>query len=108
GMPLEITEELIARQPAESQAIIRVLLAKLAELEARLNQTPRNSSLPPSSEHPHAKLPPGKPKSNKRRGGQPGHEKHERALIPVEQCGEVATHKPRACRRCGRKLAGND
>ena len=44
-----ITEEMIARQPAEAQAIIRVLLAKLAELEAEvkaLKKTPRNSSLP--------------------------------------------------------------
>jgi hypothetical protein len=42
-MSLEITEERIARQPAEAQVIIRLLLAKIAELEARLNQTPRNS-----------------------------------------------------------------
>ena len=37
GMSLDlITEEMIARQPAEAQAIIRVLLAKLAELEAEV------------------------------------------------------------------------
>ena len=42
-----VTEEMIARQPPEAQAIIRLLLAKLAELEARLNKSPRNSSLPP-------------------------------------------------------------
>ena len=60
GMSLEITEELIARQPPEAQAIIRALLAKIQELQDRLNQSPRNSSLPPSTEHPHAKpaLPP--------------------------------------------------
>jgi len=33
-----VTEEVIARQPPETQAIIRVLLAKIAELEARLNK----------------------------------------------------------------------
>lgn len=107
-MSLEVTEELIARQPPEAQAIIRLLLAKIAELEARLNQTPRNSSLPPSSQHPHAKPPAETPKSKRKRGGQPGHEKHQRALIPTEQCTEVVTHKPHACRRCGRKLAGSD
>jgi hypothetical protein len=48
----QITEELIARQPAEAQAIIRLLLAKIAELEARLNRSPRNSSLPPSTRMP--------------------------------------------------------
>jgi len=47
GMSLEITEELIARQTPEAQAIIRALLAKIQELQDRLNQSPRNSSSPP-------------------------------------------------------------
>jgi transposase len=75
---------------------------------ARLKQTPRNSSRPPSSVHPHARPLPGKPKSSRRRGGQPGHEKHQRALIPVEQCAEVVDHRPEACRRCGEALEGHD
>jgi transposase len=73
---LLVTEELIARQPPEAQAIIRLLLARirelearLAELEARLNKTPRNASLPPSSEHPHAKPAPQTKKSGKKPGG---------------------------------------
>lgn len=70
-MSLEITDELMARQPPEAQAIIRLLLAKIAELEARLNQTPQNSSLPPSAQHPHAKPLRPKSKSKRKRGGQP-------------------------------------
>jgi hypothetical protein len=50
GMSLEITEELIARQTPEAQAIIRALLAKIQELHDRLNQSPRNSSSPPKPE----------------------------------------------------------
>lgn len=73
GMSLEIVEELIARQPPEAQAIIRLLLARIAELEARLNKSPQNSSLPPSSQHAHAKPAPKKRKSKRKRGGQPGH-----------------------------------
>ena len=114
-MLLEITEELIARQPPEAQAIIRALLAqidelkkRLFELEARVNKTPQNSSLPPSTQHPHARPPAKKPKSKRKRGGQPGHEKHERALIPVEKCDEVHPLKPTECRRCGGKLSGVD
>jgi hypothetical protein len=72
-MSLEITEELIARQPPEAQAIIRALLAKIRELQDRLNQSPRNSSSPPGSEHPHAKPPRPKPRAARLRGGQPGH-----------------------------------
>ena len=101
-------EDLIARQPPEAQAIIRSLLAKISELEARLNKSPRNSSLPPSSVHPHAKLAPPKQKSGKKPGGQPGHPKHERALIPTDQCQAVVTMKPKNCRRCGERLAGVD
>ncbi len=104
----QITDELIARQTPEAQVIIRLLLAKIAELEARLNKTPQNSSLPPSSQHPHAKPPADKPKSKKQRGGQPGHPKHERSLIPSDDCDHIEILKPAECRRCGTKLAGCD
>jgi transposase len=107
-MSLEITEELIARQPPEAQAIIRALLARVAALEAQLGKTPKNSSLPPSSQHPHAKPPGKKNKSRRKRGAQPGHQKHERTLIPSEACREVIVLKPTACRRCGGRLAGED
>jgi len=98
-MDLVITEELIARQPPEAQAIIRALLARLAKAEAELellrrqgpDKTPQNSSLPPSTQHPHAKPVRKRQKSKKRRGGQPGHPKHERPLIPTDQCDDVQT-----------------
>src|SRR5271170_5181638 len=107
-MAFEITEDLIARQPPEAQIIIRALLARLAELEARLNQTPRNSSLPPSSEHPHAKPKRDKHRPRRQRGGQPGHAKHQRPLLPSEQCTDIQELKPTNCRRCGEGLAGVD
>jgi transposase len=115
-MPPGITEEIIARQPPEAQGIICALLAENAELKARIEalerqakgKTPQNSSLPPSSQHPHARPQPPKRKSKKKRGGQPGHEKHERPLIPSNECHDVLTLKPAECRRCGAKLAGND
>ena len=115
-MDLVITEELIARQPPEAQAIIRALLARLAKAEAELEllrrqgpgKTPQNSSLPPSTQHPHAKPVRKRQKSKKRRGGQPGHPKHERPLIPTDQCDDVQTLKPTSCRRCAKKLSGTD
>ena len=108
GMPLEVTEELIARQPPEAQAIIRALLAKIQQLQDQLKQSPRNSSSPPSSEHPHAKPPRRKPRATRSPGGQPGHPRHERPLLPSEQCDDVIPLKPATCRRCGRALAGED
>ncbi len=88
----------------------------LAELQARVEElerqgkskTPQNSSLPPSSQHPHARSQPPRHKSKKKRGGQPGHEKHERPLIPTNECDDVQLLKPTECRRCGAKLSGND
>ena len=100
----------------EAQALIRLLLAKIAELEARIEalerqgkgKTPQNSSLPPSTQHPHARPQPPKRKSKKKRGGQFGHEKHERPLIRSDQCHDVQPLKPTECRRCGAKLSGSD
>ena len=110
-----MSPELWERVPAEAQAIflemartIARLEKRVAELEARLNKTPQNSSLPPSSQHPHAKPSPKKKLKGKRPGGQPGHAKHERALIPVEQCTDVVRLIPDACRRCGEALTGSD
>ena len=111
-----VTDEQIDRQPPEAQAIIRALRARLAELEAELQElrrqvkgkTPQNSSLPPSTQHPHTKPARRKRKSKKSRGGQPGHKKHERQLISTEDCDDVQPLKPTACRRCGEKLSGSD
>ena len=93
-MSLEITEDLIAKQSPEAQAIIRLLLDRLAELEARLGKSPQNSSLPPSTQHPHAKPKRSARDGKKRkRGGQKGHKKHQRELIPSEQCDERHSSK---------------
>ncbi len=82
------------------------LKARVAELEARLGQNSTNSSKPPSSDPPAVKRAPPKPASGKKAGGQPGHPKHDRAL--VETADHVRECKPTACRRCRGPLAGAD
>jgi transposase len=108
AIPRSIPAEVEAEMTPAVRAFVQELLAKIAELAACLNKTPQNSSLPSSSQHPHAKPAPAKPKSKNRPGGQPGHPKHERALVPTDQCEEIVTLKPAACRKCGRSLRGND
>ena len=117
-----ITPEQISALPPEFRALLQAVIdhyeKRIAGLEAELGavraeleatkKTPRNSSLPPSTEHPHAKPAPKKEKSGKKPGGQLGHPKHERALIPSEQCQAVISVQPEACRRCGEALTGSD
>ena len=81
-----------------------------AELRERLNLTPRNSSLPPSSEHPHARPdpPPDTKQKKRKRGGQKGHPKHKRTLIPTGDCTDVIPCIPGECACCGGKLSGTD
>jgi transposase len=105
---LRVPEELAAEMTPAVRAFIDALLARIDELEARLNKTPQNSSLPPGTQHPHAKPASNRPKSNKPRGGQPGHPRHERALISTEDCTSVVPLEPPACRRCGTTLSGVD
>ncbi|WP_420907515.1 DUF6444 domain-containing protein [Vibrio cincinnatiensis] len=62
--------------PEEAKDIIHFLWNKLAELEDRLNQNSRNSSVPPSQQPLHNKAKntsPNRKKSGKKQGAQPGH-----------------------------------
>jgi len=109
GMTSMITEEWLAAQTPEVQAVIRHLLAEIDRLKGQIGKlTPQNSSLPPSTQHPHAKPPRPKRKNKRKRGGQKGHPKHERALVPTDQCNEVVDLYPEACRRCSTALHGQD
>jgi transposase len=105
---MRIPDELAAEMTPAVRAFVDALLDRIADLEARLNQSPRNSSLPPSTQHPHAKPAPAKEKSGRKPGGQPGHCKHERALIPTDQCQTMVPCKPTRCRACGDALSGSD
>jgi transposase len=89
---------------------IEALERRIEKLEALLGnkRTPQNSSLPPSSVHPHSKPPNKKPKSTRKQGGQPGHKRHTRPLIPTEQCDHIEKLLPTQCRCCHQPLVGTD
>lgn len=92
---------------AELLATVKALTARVAELEARLGQNSSNSSRPPSSDGPGTPRPPKKP-TGRRPGGQPGHKKHERALLPPEQVQHLVDLVPQHCQGCHRRLHGLD
>ncbi len=117
--PLPISDELWAKVPPGAQAAIAaVFLAmrqrvdeletRVRDLEARLKLNSTNSSKPPSSDPIGMKRRPPSPPSGEKRGGQPGHRKSRRILVPPEKVREAFDCKPTACRRCGQGLAGDD
>jgi transposase len=78
-----ITPEQMAALSPEFRALLQAVVdhyerriaeleAKVEQLESRLNNSPRNSSLPPSAEHPHAKPAPPREKSGRKPGGTAG------------------------------------
>jgi transposase len=84
------------------------LKARVAELEAQLAAAQKhsgNSSKPPSSDI--VKPPKGGPQAKnqkRRRGGQPGHPRHERPAFPPEQIDQTHEHKLEECPDCGGPL----
>jgi transposase len=95
-----VCAELVALRAENAQ-----LRARVQELEARLGQNSTNSSRPPSSDPPERPPRPPAPPTGRRRGGQPGHRPHQRALVPPEQVEQVVPHWPTRCRGCQAPLS---
>src|SRR5229473_426683 len=106
--PTGIPEEDWAATPLTVRALVVRLLERVAEVEARLNQTSRNSSNPPSSDPPSATGGPTKEPSGRKPGGQPGHQGEWRKLKPVEDVDRVIEVRPERCGECGSLLLGED
>jgi len=84
----------------------------VAELQNQLRQNSSNTSRPPSSDGPGTSRSPkkrvGSKKNKRKRGGQPGHRKHERTLVPLTEVKNIVTVKPECCDGCGARLVGDD
>jgi len=96
--------------PADVWADAGVLAREwMIEQARRLGLNSGNSSLPPSGDPP-GRLPArtGRSPSGRKRGGQPGHAKAERSLVPTDACDRVEDVRPSHCRRCGTALSGDD
>ncbi|MBV8523749.1 MAG: transposase [Acetobacteraceae bacterium] len=81
---------------------------RVRDLEARLKLNSTNSSKPPSSDPIGLKRKPPRPKGRRKRGGQPGHRRATRVLVPPERLRWSTDCKPDACRHCGEALHGDD
>ena len=99
---------------AELEALLRAALARISDLEAkvadltaRLGQNSSNSSKPPSSDPPSIERKPKVP-SGRKPGGQPGHKRNMRELVPVALVDHLEVLVPAACRCCNGRLHGRD
>ncbi|MBN1460090.1 MAG: IS66 family transposase, partial [Armatimonadetes bacterium] len=89
---------------AELLERIAALERRVKQLEERLGQNSSNSHGPPSSDPPGTPSRPTKPGSDRKRGGQPGHEGTTRELLATEAVDEVVIHRPTVCERCNAPL----
>jgi transposase len=107
---LEATIRKLQCAVEDLKGVIQQLQQQLADARAKLGTNSTNSSLPPSSDRFHSKRrpPPAADQPRKERGGQPGHPRHQRLLVPPDQVRETIPCKPTTCRRCGKPLTGND
>jgi hypothetical protein len=103
----EVLAALVAslrRELAEAAGTLAEARERIAELEARLRQNPRNSSEPPSSEGLGKPAPRSlRKKSGRKSGGQDGHQ--GTTLAQVARPDREIGHEP-GCARCGAVLAG--
>ncbi len=117
-MPFEppIPRELWDQVPPAAQAALAAVLRqyqqriaalerRVRDLEERLGQNSANSSRPPSTDAPAVKRAPPRPRGERPKGGQAGHARHTRPLLPPDHTEHL---RPSACRRCGHALAGDD
>src|SRR5262245_19253016 len=111
-----IPAELWDQVPPAAQAALRALTQhyeqrlqdlqqQIDELRQRLNQNSTNSSRPPSTDLPSVKRQPPRAPSGRPAGGQPGHPRQARPLLPPDA---TLAYKPASCRRCQQVLHGED
>src|SRR5216684_7571463 len=106
--PLGISEEEWSATPVAVRVVVMELLQRVAQLDARLNQTSRNSSKPPSSDPPSARPRSTKEPTGRKSGGQPGHEGHGRKLKPESEVDQIIDVRPEHCGQCGTLLLGEE
>src|SRR6476469_7995681 len=90
-------EERNAELEAEN-AVLRALLERVQELEARRAKDSHNSSKPPSSDGLKHKTKSLRTKSGKKAGGQLGHRGETLHLVAAPD--EVVEHRPSICAQC--------
>ena len=90
----------------EADAKIKALSDEVARLTALLNRDGTNTGTPTSKTPLNKKkvIPNSREKTDRPKGGQPGHAKHSMEAFPAEEITEVVPHELDACPDCGGTL----
>lgn len=81
--------------------MITELMERVRLLEERVNLNSRNSSKPPSSDGPGGGNRATRRASQRKRGAQPGHKGHSRALLEESEVDSIVDCKPEPVCECG-------
>jgi hypothetical protein len=82
---------------------IKLLEARIKQLEGQINTNSKNSGKPPSSDGP-ARTKSQRKKSGKKSGAQKGHTGHTLEMTPEPD--KILTHRVTQCQDCGASIAG--
>src|SRR4051812_38968032 len=107
-LPQPIWDQLPPEAQAAVAGLVQSFERRIPDLGGRLKKDPPNPPRPPSPDPPPVKRRPPPPSTGKKRGGQPGHQRQARPLVPPEQVRRVIDCKPPECRWCPQPLQGGD
>ena len=110
-LPLSLPKLEAAQLPqslAECHAVITELLARVQVLQERVNLDSNNSSKPPSSNGPGQLNRAQRRASGRKRGAQPGHKGHSRAMLDEAEVDHIVDCKPAEVCDCGGQLELDD
>jgi transposase len=96
----------------EANKIIKTLWDVIQKLSEKLKINSKNSSLSPSKDRSsknksNIKRTEERKKNPKKQGGQPGHQKHERTLLPLDKVNQVVECCPDKQCACGGRILIN-
>jgi hypothetical protein len=101
--------------PESIQALVMYLIGenqrlqiRVSQIEEQHRQNSQNSSKPPSTDGFGKKAPSEQRGSQKKRGGQPGHQGNQPKYYELSSGDGIENHVPEVCRVCGVELTGED
>lgn len=100
----EACVEFLIELTARYERQVTRLEARIERLEEKLRENSQNSSQPPSADPPAKRLQAKGSPSERKQGGQPGHEGRTRELVAEDRLDEVFDHWPASCSGCGAAL----